>query len=139
HIDIGALARRDEERRHKVERKINVLDGAINRIEFVIHLQGHKVRLCPEGETVCLRKKGEELIPLQRALHLWTSELAAYHVRTARTGRCRPRGTSAVRHRHPLVKQKPYQPRRDARRPRQQGSRSFLEPQPRTRIGFLSK
>src|SRR5437867_12169275 len=116
-----------------------VLDGAISWIEFVIRLQGHNVRLLRKRQSVCLREEGEEMITLQRALHLCTFHMAAYHVRTACTGRCRPRGTSAVRHRHPLVKQKPYQPRRDARRPRQQGSRSFLEPQPRTRIGFLSK
>jgi len=64
------LARLDEDRRHQGERKIHVLDGAINRIEFVIRLQGHNVRLRPEGLAVFLREKGEEVITLQRAIHI---------------------------------------------------------------------
>jgi len=47
--------------------------------------------------------------------------MAAYPVRTVRTGRCRPCGTAVVRHRYLLVKQKAYQPRLDVWRPRQQG------------------
>ena len=49
--------------------------------------------------------------------------MAAYPVRTVRRGRCRPRGTSAVRHRHLLSKQKPYQPRQEVRLVWHKGSR----------------
>jgi len=45
--------------------------------------------------------------------------MAAYPVRTMRRGRCRSRGTSAIRHRYLLVKQKAYQPCREVRHPRQ--------------------
>jgi len=65
--------------------------------------------------------------------------MAAYPVCTVRTGRYRSRGTSAIRHRYLLVKQKAYQPRRDVWRPRQQGSRKELETQPRSRRKSLSK
>jgi len=43
--------------------------------------------------------------------------MAAYPVRTVRRGRCRSRGTSAIRHRYLLVEQEAYQQSRDVRHP----------------------
>ena len=65
--------------------------------------------------------------------------MAAYPVRTVRRGRCRPRGTSAVRHRHLLSKQKAYQPRREARLVWHKGSRKGLQPQLRVQEQVIIK